>query len=345
MRGRHGIYGVVMLLSVVWPASANTCDVTSIEDCAVIRLVNETGELVNRTFIQGNPGPGLRPGGWEDVILQPEPGWIAVDWFHDHEGVTVDMDQYHGGVKGVDACVTMVVRLLPGGALTTGDMIPKACRRDRLQKEAEAQAQAQAQAQREADQNARLAKDAADRARLQSEATAKAQQERAAAARQQTATPTSTTQDPAELARQRTADAAAARERALRAQQEEAARLQREAVKREQERQAAEAAKIQSDIDRRNKFNQDMLAGEADRNAQYAAEAESTMNAAERRDRLQAAVSNAKARSTWKAPTTSGGSAAPLDLSDLRQAPTVTPTPNDRGLPRPGSEPTPTPRP
>lgn len=343
MRGRHGLLLIVLLFSVAGASSADQCDVTSMEDCAVIRLVNQTGELVNRTFIQGNPGPGLRPGAWEDVILQPESGRIGIDWFHDHEGVTIDIDQYHGWASGVDACVILVVKLLPGGGLVTGDTIPKACRRDRLQREAEAQAQAQAQSQ--ADERARLVKEAAERARLAKEAAAKTQQEKDLAARPQPAAPTSTAADPAIAARQRAAEAAAAREREARQREEEVARLQREAVKKEQERKAAEAAKVQSEVDRRNKFNQDMIAGEADRNERANAEADSTMNAAERRDRLQALASNAKARSTWKAPTTSGGSAGPLDLSDLRKVPAATPTPIAGGLVRIELDPTPTPRP
>ncbi len=333
MRVRHGLFLVVMLLPAARAAAANRCDVTSIEDCAVIRLVNETGELVSWTNIQGDTGPGLQPGAWEDRILQPESGRIGVDWFH--QEAFAPLEQHHGWVSGVDECLILVVKLLPGGDLVTGGTLPKACRRDRLLKEAEQQAQAQ----READERARLAKEAADRARLQKEAAAKAQQEKDATARQVNVTPTPGQPDPSAALRQRAAEEAAARQKEYEAKQAEAARLQREAVERERARRAAEAAKTQGEIDRRIQFSQDMAATEGQRNEQFMAEAESTLSATERRDRIQARAATGKAISGWKPPVKAGGAAGPLDLGDLGRTPTPTPTPV--GLVRVETAPTP----
>ena len=307
-------------------ASASMCDVTSLEDCAVIRLVNRTGDLVHRTFVQGNPGPGLRPDAWEDVVLQPEAGRIGIDWFHDHVEIARPMEQYHGWASGVDACVIVVVTLLPGGNIAAGGTIPKECRRSRLAREA---AKA-AQAQREAEESARLARDAAERARREKAASAKAQGDGGAAAPQVGVPPPGAHPRPvdeAAIRKQRAAEEAAAKARESRQRQEEAARVQREAFRKEQERQSAEAARVQAEANRRVQFSQDMLASEADRNERSLGEMEAAANAAERRDRIQAAAANAKARAAWKAPVTSAGIAGALDLSDLKRVETPTRTP------------------
>ncbi len=102
----------------------------------------------------------------------------------------------------------------------------------------------------------------------------------------------------------------------------------------------------QNEIDRRLEFNQQMLATDAERNEKFMAEAESTLNAAERRDRIQARAATGKAISGWKAPVKAGGSAGPLDLGDLGRTPTPTgtPTPAPGGLVRVEAAPTPAPR-
>lgn len=129
MRRGNALIVVFVALGAAREISAG-CYVGREEECTIVRLVNHSGVLIQQTYVNGEPGGALPPGGSDDNILRPSPGGAAVDAFWETGiGENRQRMEWHLSLRGpLDACSGYIVYLTVGGSWRTGGSFSKPCR-------------------------------------------------------------------------------------------------------------------------------------------------------------------------------------------------------------------------